>query len=763
MPKHLSALIVCCALCAAGPALCADDLGPTGAARLLELWELPRMPLYAQTLQTSSHDPLGGNLDGFTGLFSPLYRDEQGQRVLLDVEGPGCVYDLWFTLINFAKDLRCQVDGELLVDMPIADVFNSVQAPFIFPLAGNDDQSSGGFYSYAPICFEHSLKLATSGRPHFFHALYQRYPEGSAIEPYDPEPDPAKLSALLDLLDPTLLGRDPKTDLTSSVLLGAPALEPGQSAELAALEGAGWIAALRLGLAGLSLEQLEQVQLQIFFDGAQQPQVSARLSLLCGASGTWEGMRSLLAGIYDDPVLGPTAYLYFPMPYFKGARVMLHNASELAAPIEYSIALRNEPPLIDALTFHALQREQYPTLLGRDYIVLDVPGRGVDLGQVQRMIGADLSYLEGDERIYVDGSRWPAIYGTGTEDYYQGGWYFDRGPFTLATHGNANHLYLGLLEQSTCYRLHLGDAIVFRNGIVHGIEHDMFNIYSGEHYASVAFYYGVDDPARVVRDEIDVGQPNSEAAHDAQFVDSKRLNTTKYYFEGDQDLAPALDNGRLTRGSEQWTVRIHPDNDGLIIRRLSDMGHDRQRAQVLVDGEPAGIWYQARTNRVKRWIEDEFFVRPELTRGKRELRITLEILGGPDARWSAHHYWIDTLHQEIASRIEGLAAEQESIELCPGDNAELGAVGLDWLGAEHEISGLCGWTSSDEAVAHVENGLLLATNPGAVLLTPWLLGKSGTTLIVSVRDCDQDDDDQQPAPSEDDDQDADPQQDDGCG
>jgi len=36
-------------------------------------------------------------------------------------------------------------------------------------------------------------------------------------------------------------------------------------------------------------------------------------------------------------------------------------------------------------------------------------------------------YLEGDERVFIDGQQSPVIYGTGTEDFYESGWFFRGG------------------------------------------------------------------------------------------------------------------------------------------------------------------------------------------------------------------------------------------------------------------------------------------------------------------------------------------------
>ena len=44
---------------------------------------------------------------------------------------------------------------------------------------------------------------------------------------------------------------------------------------------------------------------------------------------------------------------------------------------------------------------------------------------------ANLGYLEGDERAYFDNAIAPGWYGTGVEDFFDGGFYFDHGAFAL--------------------------------------------------------------------------------------------------------------------------------------------------------------------------------------------------------------------------------------------------------------------------------------------------------------------------------------------
>ena len=54
--------------------------------------------------------------------------------------------------------------------------------------------------------------------------------------------------------------------------------------------------------------------------------------------------------------------------------------------------------------------------------------------------GLGLSFLEGDERGAADGTRTPQIHGTGTEDFYESGWYFRFGTtYSMPLAGNPSH------------------------------------------------------------------------------------------------------------------------------------------------------------------------------------------------------------------------------------------------------------------------------------------------------------------------------------
>ncbi len=115
--------------------------------------------------------------------------------------------------------------------------------------------------------------------------------------------------------------------------------------------------------------------------------------------------------------------------------------------------------------FHAKWRRENPTRIGENYTILKAKGEGHYCGVVLSMQEYDKGsrqMLEGDEMIWVDGEVEPSIKGTGTEDYFQGGWYWENGPFSAPFHG----LTVGdkMHSKYCAYRLHIPDPIPFNEG-----------------------------------------------------------------------------------------------------------------------------------------------------------------------------------------------------------------------------------------------------------------------------------------------------------
>ena len=270
------------------------------------------------------------------------------------------------------------------------------------------------------------------------------------------------------------------------------------------------------------------------------------------------------------------------------------------------------------------------------------------------------TFLEGDERIYVDGSRYPLIMGDATETYFNGSWYFCERAFTCPFHGAPTfRMYrkaVGSNSDVTMYRFHLTDLVPFRSEVRFSIQHGPFNDVTGN-YRSLVFYYGVSDNGLIRSDMVKMGNKADLAAHQfRQEGKAYKLSEKSGFFEGEHDgswlgelekpkhRSYVISNLLLTvRGifsrpkkespdrktflvredssTYEFIVKVDPRNRGVMLRRLFDQSTADQKAAIEVDGRPAGVWFNAGHNRWKRWAEDDFMIGPWLTSGKDQINI----------------------------------------------------------------------------------------------------------------------------------------------
>jgi len=578
----------------------------------------------------SSHDRTGGNEDGFHGIYSSLYKDETGY-VLFDAYGPGCLYRIWSA--NPGDDLKFYFDEEKSprIDIARKDLFSGKVYPFIFPLAGDMMDSSGGYYSYLPIPFEKRLKISSSSSSLFYHFSYALFPHGTRVKTYTGNEDIS--GVLSQWLNP---GKDPKREKGKVVSNGNVPLGTGEKKVLYEQAFAGSISSLRLKPSKDDRETLRKVFLRIYWDGDSFAGVSAPFWDFFGA-----GASSLLMGQDEDGWL----YCYFVMPFSYSARIEVENGNPSSLSIDYEIR-RGGAYGSGAGQFRALWSEKDPTELGKDFIDMETQGRGKFLGISASMIGKDpdirsqcgspyICFLEGDERVYVDGSLSPDIHGTGTEDYFNGGWYFITGTFSLPLHGNPSRPLIDGLMQINAYRIHLGDAIQFETSLEFGREVGAANDVTAR-YSSVAYSYIKDDKGLVLTDELDVGDGLSEAQHSYSAEGSAITEITSSY-EGDVGLL-ITESGRKFQEQSSFVLHINAKNNGARLRVRKDMGEGIQRAKVFVNGNFIGTWYLPELNPYKRWRDADIEIPQGLIRGKDSITINVE--NYDTEGWNEYHYWI---------------------------------------------------------------------------------------------------------------------------
>ncbi|OQC08361.1 MAG: hypothetical protein BWX80_00452 [Candidatus Hydrogenedentes bacterium ADurb.Bin101] len=169
---------------------------PTGS--LQELYDdtlLPRLRPGVKAASFSSYDRTGGNNDGFSGTYSKL-REEDGNSVIAEMEGPGCIYRYWTThsigeapglLDRKREHIRIYLDGaaEPALDVPLESLFDNSLERFPQPIAG---QGTGGYYSYVPIPYRQSCKVVIEGLGVRFYQLnYVTFPNAEGVNTFQME------------------------------------------------------------------------------------------------------------------------------------------------------------------------------------------------------------------------------------------------------------------------------------------------------------------------------------------------------------------------------------------------------------------------------------------------------------------------------------------------------------------------------------------------------------------------------------------------
>ena len=400
---------------------------------------------------------------------------------------------------------------------------------------------------------------------------------------------------------------------------------------------------------------LSNTRVQISFDGHQM--VNAPLGEFFGDGLGLYPVKALMYGV--DPASKQFS-AWWPMPYLHSFTVTLYNgSSETLSNGSSAVTSAPDPTVATGLSpagqtgyFHGTSNLSHTTQ-GADHQDLGATGWGKFVGVTSTNRGDPgfgRGYMEGNERVYVDGSKTPQIIGTGTEDFYEGGWYFNHGPFSNPVNGNpAQEDSTSAGCQSDCigaYRLWLADAVTFSNGINFGIEHGPFDNVPAV-YGSTAYWYGRSQPAMQQTDSLTVGDTSgdaaSEPAHGYFSPDPGAAQNLTATYEGDDGpqngLAahPVTATLRDTTAPVSFHLTLDPANRGVVLRRMSDQGTAYQAAEVYVNGQDAGEWQEPLANPNHRWLDDIFQLPASLTSGQHQVQLQIVPVSGSPA-WSAAGY-----------------------------------------------------------------------------------------------------------------------------
>src|SRR5690606_4817347 len=461
---------------------------------LNRLYTIGLLPDYMEgtvVKQISSYDRTGGNDDGFGGTYSFLREEPDGGLVIFDEKGQGVIERIW-TPTDDTVDFYLDGSAEPSISIRFRDLFNGSQKPFLAPIA---DHKVGGFYSYIPIPYEKSCKIVFRGQKILFHQIqFRNYNEKYRVGSYDPS-SLGQYRALLDkivgLWSKKSISVDDFTKSGTVKVEKSLTLNPNSSEMIFELNQGGRLVGIELEPPDAFFGIYKQIDLKISWDDEERPAVYVPAADFFGFAFGPPSMESLLIGVKDNK-----AYSYIPMPFDRKAKVELVyrggnevRAVSLRANVYYE--KRKQDSEYEG-RFYAYWKNEKPAL-GVPYVFLKVREKGHYVSTVMSGQAIDYThfteFFEGDDYTGIDGEM--TVHGTGSEDYFNGGWYAQPGgwierlgaPLTGCLEYNLP------MERTGGYRMFISDKMPFSNHILHRIEHGPVDNNRLVDYTSVAMYY----------------------------------------------------------------------------------------------------------------------------------------------------------------------------------------------------------------------------------------------------------------------------------
>lgn len=518
----------------------------------------------------SSYDRSGANLD-FNYYVSPTgYQTAAaGGMISLSAQGPGVVRRFWMPhgTADLKYDLRVTIDGVVVydtdTDLYLEGAVGNINTDLTQTLVG-------GQTSYEPLVFQDSILVETSNpgdgsnwpTRHYYQFNVQTFAPGTTVDPSTGTFNVAQLAARNQAVQIVQAAGDNPAGVSGTsitALTPASSIAPATALTIANPAGDGTMRALNLMMTSATDAELDALRLRVRYDGDVTNAIDVPVSHFFGVGAGRDDYQSLPLGVADDG----SFYSYWPMPYREGATVELYNTSGSSIAID-SAAVEIEPGDVapQAGYLHAVYNEETTTAGQTHHQLLDVDGRGHYVGNMLWLELPDdrRSILEGDDIIAVDGGT-IVHYGTGLEDAYNGGYYYNHvvvqpddgdvpnpesgdGPFggllrmDFDTLGDPN-------TRTDQYRWLIPDPVEFDQDIDVKIEN--FGNQAGVQFGSTAFYYLVnalegdlDGDGGVGINDLDIVLANWGPAD--RLGDWRTGDLTSDGWVGEDDLQVVLDN-----------------------------------------------------------------------------------------------------------------------------------------------------------------------------------------------------------------------------
>lgn len=419
--------------------------------------------------------------------------------IVAEAEGAGIITHLWFQLQDQPDSLtrfRIWIDDSLVREDFLYSFFRRarglVRPPF-------DTVQSGGLVCDLQMPFRKNFRITYSAEFDvcclFWTVVWRPVADPSKLEPFRLNLSGAAMAQQVQAEKVYWSGDSPWLNTPSKQEDHAWQLAPGQQVSTT-IDGPALLHTLRVRPETYDSTLLRDIWLRITWDDMDRPAVDVPLPDFFGAGTAFRNIRS--HHIRASEAQGWVSY--FPMPFAVRAKIELYSRSQRPLAVDVSLEYSEEPVDRTRQGYFQAQfneRKELPYKVPHSGGYVQGRGRfvGMHLAAPQRTFP---SYLEGDPIIIIDSNETNRVGYVGTEDYFNGGWYFSDGAFSLPFAGCTD-------IHTSYYRMHVLDAIDFNSSFQFILEHGVRNDFR-TWYRTVSFFYVQPTPFWSSRDTILPGQ-----------------------------------------------------------------------------------------------------------------------------------------------------------------------------------------------------------------------------------------------------------------
>jgi len=503
--QRLSVLLLVVCVAAASHAAEVRDLS-TFANELIDLDGLPLLQPGVTCAQASSYDR-ASKYDADTGEYvnwsansdwgQYIRVDEETKEgVMAELDGPGCIFRIWSAhprgVIRFYLDGDTKPTYEFDFDKLFSGEIEPFRRPFVWQrkvVFGGENPASN---CYVPIPFAKSCKVTSvildeNGEPketpgHYYHIGYKLYPKDWQVKTFNLPITPRQRAALLNVARAwDACGQDPQPAPNAGVQNAMFEIEPGGTVEIFDMTGPATIRQFHAKIESKDPYATRNVVLRAFWDGEKSPSILTPLGDFFGRAVGEKPYASLPLGVTDD-----MDYCYWRMPFRTHGTLTVENQGPEPITIKARFVYTTGSVPDAAAYFRAKWRRE-PRSNTFDYAFLRCKGSaGIFVGDLLIIDNFRGGWWgEGDEKLYVDGEKFPSTFGTGSEDYYGDAWGIRW--FVNPFHGCPQNEG----RKQLCYRWHISDSVPFTSSFTATIENYSAvredGILNG--YASVVYWY----------------------------------------------------------------------------------------------------------------------------------------------------------------------------------------------------------------------------------------------------------------------------------